>query len=296
MADDAPKVIVQPDGRKSLEQLRMEWITCNKCDLGKRRITIDGQFVFGTGVRRSVMFIGEGPGIEEEKHGMPFVGKSGQLLRTILGALRLQDYYMTNLVTCRSCSPRLDAQGQPMLRKNRETKQNEIAYQDEPPLPKYTAECLPRLYEEIYLVDPIVIVGLGSAACETLLKKSITITRMHGETRHISVPGAVHRPDLTPGGKWIRRDNKTKAMHAPTEQNEVLYFFIPTLHPAYVLHKGIQDRDARSPFNQLYADISKAANAYNSYLEVVFGHPAAAAAPPEDDVWEAYVASIEQEE
>jgi uracil-DNA glycosylase len=291
MVDDAPKVF--PEGRKSLEELRAEWVACDKCDLGKRRISVDGQFVFGTGTRRSVMFIGEGPGVEEEKYGQPFVGRSGHLLRTILKALNLKDFYMTNLVTCRSCSPRVDPQGQPILRKNPVTKQNEVAYQDEPPLPKYITECSPRLYEEIYLVDPIVIVGLGATACEALLQRAITITRTHGETRQIAVPGAVHRPQLTPGGKWARTIKKVPI--APTEQNQVFYFFIPTLHPAYILHKGIQDRDARSPFNQLYADISKAVQTYNSYLEVALGQPVAHTMPSDDAVWESYIASTQED-
>jgi DNA polymerase len=283
-----------PDGRKSLQQLREEWVDCQACALGERRKFVDGEFVFGTGVRRAVMFIGEGPGVEEEKQGSPFVGKSGQLLRAIISSLKLEDYYLTNLVTCRSCSPRLDAQGLPMQRMNYKTKEIEFVYQDEPPLPMYIEKCLPRLYEEIYLVDPIVIVGLGATACEALLKKPITITREHGMAKHISIPGAVHRPALTPGGKWARKIHRV--LETPTEQNEVQFFFIPTLHPAFILHKGIQDRDPRSYFNQLYTDISTAVRTYDAYLEVVLGQHNHRVTPSEDEVWEQYVNSLSQEE
>jgi uracil-DNA glycosylase len=281
-----------PDGRKKLPQLRDEWAACTKCRLGERRLAVEGSFVFGTGKPRSIMFVGEGPGIEEERQGLPFVGKSGQLLRTVLQALRLEQYYLTNIVTCRSCEPRLDAKGVPLQRKNFKTKQMELVYQDIPPPPACAQACLPRLYEEIYLVDPVLIVGLGATACETLMKRSVTITREHGETSHIEVPGATHRPALTPGGKWARK--VLGVMNLPTEQNQVQYLFIPTLHPAFVL-RSIQDEDIRSWFRQFYADVSKAVTTYNAYLEAVLGTPAMTSVQPDGDVvWKTYLDSIQE--
>lgn len=283
--------MVAPDANKTLPQLRNEWAACVKCRLGERRIAVEGSFVFGEGSRRSVMFIGEGPGIEEEKAGAPFVGKSGKLLRAVLQALKLDSFYITNIVACRSCEPRVDAKGVPLMRKNWQTKQMEPAFQDCPPSPICMEACMPRLYEEIYLVDPVIIVGLGGTACEALLKTSVAITRVRGETTFIEVPGATHRPALTPGGKWARKS--LGVLNAPTEQNMVRYMFIPTLHPAYIL-RSIQDQDARSAFHQFYTDIAKVTKTYNAYLQAVLGTSAASEMPSGEDVWNAYLKTTEE--
>lgn len=248
--------------------LRQEWASCTRCDLGHRRIAMQGSFVFGQGVQRSIMFVGEGPGVEEEREGVPFVGKSGTLLRKVLMQLGLTDFYLTNTVCCRSCVPQVDGEGQPVFRKNWKTKVMEPAFKDEPPTPPQYLACLPRLHQEIYLVDPIVIVGLGGKACEALLGKSITITRDRGEASHISIPGASYKPSVTKDQKWRR---KVKGVVAdPVEQNEVRYHFIPTLHPAYVIRK-LADQGEDSPFRHFVTDIKKAIRVYESYLGMVFG-------------------------
>jgi DNA polymerase len=257
---------VRPDARKTLRVLREEWASCTRCDLGTRRLAVEGKFVFGAGAREAIMLIGEGPGVEEEAEGEPFVGRSGDLLRRTLRMLGFKDYeeyYLTNLVTCRSCVAQLDADNLPMFRGKRQL------FKDEPPTPPQYTQCLPRLYEEIYLVDPVVIVGLGAKTCEALMKRHITITRDRGDTSHISIPGAGFRPVVTEKrGEWYRKVKGV--MHAPIEQNEVQYLFVPTLHPAYVARK-LADQGPDSPFQQLVADLKKAIRTYETYLETVFG-------------------------
>lgn len=267
MSNERP--VARPDARKSLPVLRQEWLGCTHCDLGQRRIDMQGSFVFGEGTPRGIMFVGEGPGVEEEREGRPFVGRSGALLRRVLMQLGLEEFYITNIVCCRSCVPQVDGDGQPVFRKNYKTKIMEPAYKDEPPTPPQYFACLPRLHEEIYLVDPIVIVGLGGKACEALRNgKSITITRDRGEAEHISVPGAGFRPSVTKDQKWTR---KVKGeVITPVEQNEVRYHFIPTLHPAYVIRK-LADQGPDSPFRHFVKDIKKAIATYEAYLEMVFG-------------------------
>jgi DNA polymerase len=250
--------------------LRQAWANCTRCELGQRRINVQGNFVFGHGAVRGIMFVGEGPGKEEEIEGLPFVGKSGSLLRKVLMQLGLapEDYYLTNTVCCRSCSPQADGAGQPIFRKNYKTKLMELAFKDEPPTPPQYLACLPRLHEEIYLVDPIVIVGLGAKACEALRGKSITITRDRGDAEHISIPGASSRPSVTKDHKWTRKQKGEVV--SPMTPNEVRYHFIPTLHPAYVIRK-LADEDEKSPFRHFVADIKKAIRTYETYMELVFG-------------------------
>lgn len=260
---------VRPDARKTLPQLKQEWAGCIKCDLGQRRIDVGGSFVFGQGTPGGIMLIGEGPGVDEEHEGTPFVGRSGSLLRKMLTLLGLEEYYLSNLVCCRSCEPQLDGEGQPIIRKDRRTKEVTVAYKDTTPTPPQCAACAPRLYEEIYLVDPVVIVGLGNKACETLLGRPITITRDRGEAGHISIPGASYVPVLTEKKQEWRRKIQGE-WKTPIEQNEVRYHFIPTLHPAYVVRK-LADQGSDSPFRQLLIDLRKAIRTYEMYLEVVFG-------------------------
>jgi len=261
--------VVRPDARKTLPQLAQEWAGCTRCTLGQRRIEVGGQFIFGEGVSRAVMLIAEGPGAEEEVHGRPFVGRSGELLRRVLDHLNFHDVYMANTVCCRSCEMVIDQEtGLPQTRKDRRTGISSPVFKDVPPIPPQRNACLPRLYEQIYLVDPIVIVGLGNEACETLLGRPLTITRDRGEGRSITIPGASFRPSITEGGKWRRKIKQADV--DPVEQNEVRYHFIPTLHPAYVI-RVLADHGPDNPLQQFVSDIQKAINTYDEYLRMTFG-------------------------
>ena len=275
------------DARKSLSVLHEEWVECTKCPLGERRQLVDGQFVFGEGVRRGILFIGEGPGKTEEEEGRPFVGKSGEILRGVLERLNVHEFYITNVVSCRSCSPLIDQNtNTPVTRKNFRTKQQEIVWKDEPPSFLSVAACLPRLHEEIYLVDPIVIVSLGGEATQALTGRACTITTEHGQERHISVPGASYTAVLTEKkGAWLRKVRGE--LVAPVEQSEVRYLLIPTLHPAYVGRK-LGDKGPTSPFRQFVADIKKAVGIYERYMHEVFGGVPAAPETLSDSELEDY--------
>lgn len=252
------------DNRRTLDILQEEWESCTKCALGERREDINGNFVFGEGVLRGVMFIGEGPGREEEKSGRPFIGDSGVYLRMILQRLGLQDYYLTNCVSCRSCAQATDAAGTPMIMSN-----GAPLFRDEAPLPIHMQTCLPRLQEEIYMVDPILIVTLGAKAAETLSGRHIAILDMQGKEMEITIPGASHRASLTDKRRlWGRKLEGT--MTWPVEQEEVKYLMIPTVHPAYVLRKR-EDKGPRSPAHLFFQHIKHAVKLYENYLKEVYG-------------------------
>lgn len=258
-----------PDARKTLEQLSEEWETCEKCELGVRRKETDGNFVFGEGRRRGIMFVGEGPGAIEEEVGRPFAGPSGKLLRDVIGRLGLWDCYFTNCVSCRSCSPAYDGGGQPIMRRDRATKKLLPLINDEPPTPAQVNTCLPRLHEEIYLVDPILIVALGAEAASTLLGRKVSILSERGRTMKITVPGAWSLPVLTEKKKaWRRKVRGEWVM--PTVQNQVEYLMLPTVHPAYVL-RFHSDRRKGNPLETFAADITLASNIYYRYMTEVHG-------------------------
>lgn len=259
---------MRPDARKTLDELRDEWEGCTKCPLGEQRQAYGGAYVFGEGRRRGIMFIGEGPGAEEDREGRPFIGKSGELLRRILEGFRFEDYYLTNLVTCRSCEHRLDENNQPMF-KNRRGKGPPLPWLiDTPPKPSEWGKCIERLYEEIYLVDPVLIVSLGGTAAEALLGKPVTITKIHGQPIEMTVPGAGYDAVLTEKKKeWYHKVRGEVV--APVRQSEVKYLLVPALHPAYVLRK-LADKGADSPFRLLAEDIRRAIKIYEEYIRIVF--------------------------
>jgi DNA polymerase len=146
----------------TLEQLAREARACNLCRLAITR----KQVVFGEGNPKArLMFIGEGPGKDEDATGRPFVGRAGQLLTRIIEnglKLKREDVYITNVVKCR---PTVDGLGQ----------------RDRPPSPDEIAACAPYLRQQIELVSPEVIVTLGNPATRFLLGTAEGITRLRGK-------------------------------------------------------------------------------------------------------------------
>jgi DNA polymerase len=146
------KAALQAD---SLENLRAAIGDCKRCKLCSGRTHI----VFGVGnPRAKLMFVGEGPGRDEDLQGEPFVGRAGQLLTDIITKgmkLRREDVYIANVVKCR-----------PPENRN--------------PEPDEVAACEPFLKKQIDLVRPEVIVGLGKFAVQTLLQSKVPITKVRG--------------------------------------------------------------------------------------------------------------------
>lgn len=266
------------DARKSLEQLRDEWEQCTACNLGERRFAPDQgpreqrNFIFGEGVRRGIMIVGEAPRRVEEWEGRPFgVGSDktftpGKLVLKTLTKLGIINHvYLTNTVACRSCSMVMGDDGvTPKLRVPYGGKIPLPMYKDEPPLPHQMKACQPRLNEEIYLVDPIVIVALGQKPAERLLGRPVSILKEHGVVEHASIPGASFIPSLTEKKKeWGRKFQGS--FHYPVVQNEVRYLVVPTLHPEFVL-RHIADEKQTGPFAQFAADLRLAKNIFDTYM------------------------------
>ena len=137
------------------EQLRQACTTCEKCGLCETRQHV----VFGMGnPEAEVMFIGEGPGQNEDEQGLPFVGRSGKLLDQYLEAVDLyrdKNIFITNIVKCRPP-------------------------QNRDPLPEEWDACLPWLREQFRIIRPRIIVCLGRIAAMQIIKPDFKITREHG--------------------------------------------------------------------------------------------------------------------
>lgn len=127
---------------------------CTACPLSEGRTNV----VFGAGgADADVLIVGEGPGQQEDEQGLPFVGRSGQLLNKLLGEIELQrdDVYIANVVKCRPPG-------------NRD------------PRPEEIDACKGYLKRQIEIIDPTVVITLGNFSTKLLLNTTTGITRMRG--------------------------------------------------------------------------------------------------------------------
>ncbi|MDD3229351.1 MAG: uracil-DNA glycosylase [Oscillospiraceae bacterium] len=138
------------------QELESACKNCEQCDLARTRTNL----VFGIGnPHAEILFIGEGPGEQEDLKGEPFVGRSGQLLDKMLDAIDLdrhQNIYIANIVKCRPP-------------KNRD------------PLPEEQEKCILWLRAQTALLHPKIIVCLGRIAAMRIMDSKIKITRQHGQ-------------------------------------------------------------------------------------------------------------------
>ncbi|MFA5113961.1 MAG: uracil-DNA glycosylase [Candidatus Margulisiibacteriota bacterium] len=146
----------------SYDQVKALAEKCTKCQLAKGRTNV----VFGHGpVPCDLMLIGEAPGAEEDEQGLPFVGRSGQLLTQILAAVginRPNDIYIANTVKCRPPENRA-------------------------PLAPEQEACRPYLEAQIHFVKPKIILLAGSPAIKAVLKTDEPITKIRGQW--LKLPG-----------------------------------------------------------------------------------------------------------
>ncbi len=144
----------------TLEEIRKELGDCRRCKLYRTRRNL----VFGEGNEKTkLMFIGEGPGYDEDVQGRPFVGKAGQLLTKIIQSIHLQreEVYITNIIKCR-----------PPQNRN--------------PEPDEIQSCQPFLLKQIHAIQPNIICALGTFAAQTLLHSNAKITALRGRVYDLS--------------------------------------------------------------------------------------------------------------
>lgn len=164
---------------ETMEELKNSIKDCNKCKLCKNRKNI----VFGDGnINADIMFIGEGPGADEDEQGVPFVGKAGKLMDQAFIGLGIDrsNVYIANIVKCRP-------------------PQNRNPEDDE------TISCLNYLRNQVMIVKPKIIVLLGSIALKNILGKEYGITSSRG--KWIEKKGILYMPTFHPAA-LLRDDSK----------------------------------------------------------------------------------------
>ncbi len=169
----------------SWDSLHEDIEACEKCELCRHiHHKVPGQ---GNG-NADLMFIGEGPGAEEDMQGLAFVGAAGQLLTKMIAAMGLtrEQVYICNVVKCRP-------------------PQNRV------PAPEEAAACLPYLRAQVALVRPKVIVLLGATAARTLIREDFRITREHGVW--VEKKGVWFMPTYHPAALLRDESKKREAWH-----------------------------------------------------------------------------------
>lgn len=176
----------------TLEELKKITHSCRKCRLCTGRTNV----VFGQGnPNANIMFIGEGPGREEDIKGEAFVGAAGQLLTKAIEAIGLkrEEVFIANIVKCRPPN-------------NRNPKEDEIE------------ACIPYLRWQVKLINPKIIVCLGSISARNIIDKNLKITRQRG--------------------RWIDKKG---------------YKILPIFHPAALL----RDESKKRPFWKDFKELKK---------------------------------------
>ena len=183
----------------TLEELRQKCLCCEKCERAKTRNNV----VFGVGSDSArVMFIGEGPGENEDLQGEPFVGRAGKLLDKFLAAIDLDrsKIYIANMVKCRPP-------------KNRD------------PKPEEQEACIGYLREQVRIIRPKIIVCLGRISAQRLINPNFKVTVEHGkivEKNGVLMMGTFHPAALlrNPNNKPAAFEDFIKIREIISEQTE----------------------------------------------------------------------------
>ncbi len=157
---EVPLAVLPAISPLSLQGIRDDLGDCQRCPLGATK----KHLVFGVGdAQAELMFVGEGPGADEDAQGEPFVGKAGQLLTKMIGAMGLsrERVYIANIIKCR-----------PPQNRN--------------PRPDEIASCRPFLDQQIAAVRPKIICALGTFAAQTLLNTQTRISDLRGHFHELN--------------------------------------------------------------------------------------------------------------
>ncbi len=202
------------DKAAALAELTEQIKKCTRCELGKTRI----KAVPGEGnINTKLMFIGEGPGFDEDRQGRPFVGRAGQLLDKIIAAMgfKREEVFIANMVKCH-----------PMKEPNNPEKHGN----DRAPNQEEIALCRRYIEQQIAIISPDFIVALGSVAARSLIKDVPTFS---------SIRGKIYDLDLT--------------YATPAKPIKIL----ATFHPAALLRNPAWKKDAWADLKILLAAMGR---------------------------------------
>jgi uracil-DNA glycosylase family 4 len=179
----------------ALKLIREDLGDCTRCKLHKQGRK---QIVFGVGnPRAELMFVGEGPGADEDAQGEPFVGRAGQLLNNMIKAmgLRREDVYIANVVKCRPPGNRT-------------------------PEPDECETCMPFLMRQIATIKPKVVVALGATAAKNLLAMNSSLGELRGRWFDFKPAGLRSHDPAWPGARLAVTYHPAYLLRDPRQKGE----------------------------------------------------------------------------
>jgi uracil-DNA glycosylase len=218
---------VQGSKREQLQALYNDWYGCKRCNLCNLKTDPESlEIVFGEGNpdTADIVIVGEGPGEEEEATSVPFVGNSGQLLNQVIAATS-DDQQVRSLYSQYCQIPRIGSRGREAndhfhrqmveWRYNLFFITNAVACrppENRTPTADEIKTCWERVWNIIYIIDPLAIIACGNSALSAVMQKSqVKITHMRGNIYDVEFVGRV---------------------------GKVIYPVVPTFHPSYLLRKA----------------------------------------------------------
>jgi len=215
---------------QAVAALAKKWADCKRCGLHKTR----KHLVFGEGnVDADILIIGEGPGANEDDTGKPFQGDAGRILNDLLTSASLDrdnDCYITNIVCCRPTAKNIDE------RTEKETVENRVPSKIE------REQCWPRLWQLIYMIDPMLIVTVGKVPLQALTSKAAKMGKIRGRVQ-------------------------TMVLHG--RHTQLRYPVMPIYHTAYLAR--IHDHRPEGPWGQTANDLIEICNIIDHLRKVYYG-------------------------
>lgn len=230
-----------------LIQLRDDWSNCSACELGEIRKIYSTQevergappidIVFGDGNpdTADILIVGEAPGEEEKEYQVPFVGASGELLNQLIASTtddeKLKEFYREYNRKSRKSKKEIDSFMETMVeyRRQRFFITNAVCCQppeNRTPTINEIAQCWDRLWNTIYIIDPILIITLGSTALAAVTRRAnAKVSKDRGHLFDVKLPGRF---------------------------GTVVYPVVPIYHPSYLLRKA----DWKEPFGDCQKSLS----------------------------------------
>ncbi len=244
------------DKLERLLHLHQQYYNCQGCPT---LCTERRNVVFGDGNPDSqLMIIGEAPGETEDAHGLPFIGAAGQLLDQYLGQASWRED--VQIVIDHINAARRQDEKEQNRRQLRQILLDEVYFtnvvmcrppENRDPIPKEIEACRGRLIEQIYTIDPVLIITAGRIATEALVGKKVSITQTRGELFDVEIPGRIH---------------------------PIKYPVLAILHPSYLLRKN-DFRQKGGDAQKTYNDFIRAYNIIDKYNLEHYGMPIPATRP-----------------
>lgn len=277
MTEANPPKQFDPDIEGGLEKHKARWAGCTACNLGTTLLTRIEETepqrkppcqVFGDGVLRSIFVIGPPPTWREERDQRflargkyiretnTFEPSGGDMVRRLFQELKFHEVYYTGTTLCRACHIPEELPG---------AQEGVAWHRDRPALDPEIKACRTRLHEEIYIVDPLLILALGQTVAKALTGRIIT---SYGGLQQLAIPARTQRAHITSRGWPVKDKRDPRGFRCPSEPWEIEYPLMVLRDPDDVL-RNRHNKDPRGEMPQFIEHVKLAVRMVREYRNEV---------------------------